>query len=231
MALVTFGTNITQASGSAGGSVYSRNRGGAYIRARVAPLNPKSVAQQTVRNNFGSLAQNWSTALGDSDRMAWTLFAQAYPQVNTLGASIILSGLAMFMKLNQVLAQIGATFAVDPPTDLSVPPIAAPIGYGVNSTVPSAIISTEDQVATDGSSYYVFATGPLSAGRKPQTNDYRFIAALPPVAAASQVDISSYLEDLYGAMQSGKVYGVLVSAVNITTGATTVGLPFVTTSI
>ena len=34
------------------GSVFSKNRYGAYVRTKVTPVNPQSTAQQNTRNNL-----------------------------------------------------------------------------------------------------------------------------------------------------------------------------------
>ena len=52
---------ITQASGKLGGVVGAKNRGGNYFRAKVAPVQPRSVAQQEQRANLAALAGAWKT--------------------------------------------------------------------------------------------------------------------------------------------------------------------------
>lgn len=226
MALLTFGTNITQARGSAGGSVYSRNKGGAYLRARITPANPKTVAQMKVRNTFAANAKAWSGTLTAAQRLAWTNFAIANPLVNILGATITVSGLAMYQKLNQVLAQIGSANISDPPADLSVPANGAATGITMDSTTGVFTIVTAAQVTAAGMRYYVFATKALPPGRQPGTSDFRYITTVAAVAAATTLDISVGYYNTFGAGTPGANVGVLVATVNIATGAVTPGLRF-----
>lgn len=56
MALVQFGGGILDARGSIGGQVFSKNRFGNYMRARITPVNPNSARQAVVRAIVQALA-------------------------------------------------------------------------------------------------------------------------------------------------------------------------------
>ena len=226
MALVTFGGLVSAARGSVGGMTVSRNKGGAYLRARVAPINVKSPAQTLVRANFAANSKAWSGTLTPAQRASWTAFAQANPQINTLGASIIISGLAMYNKLNQVLAQIGGTQLLAPPVDLSVPALAAITGAISASGAGTVELQTDAQSVEAGAAYYVFATRPMAAGKTATTSDYRFVASVPAVAAAVVVDISAAYIALFGAIGEGASIGVQGGTVNTVSGAVTPALRF-----
>jgi hypothetical protein len=216
------GIVATDIRGSVGGTVFSRNLGGAYTRARVAPVNRNTPAQTLVRANFGANAKAWSGTLTDAQRSAWTFFAQANPLVNVLGSSIIVSGLAWLTKLNQRLSQVGEPTITDPPADTSVPALAATTGFTAASGTPGHLnITTAAQVVVAGAEYYVFATGPLSPGRTPPTSAFRFIGAYPAVAAAVAVDISDNWNAIFGSFITGNVIGVAVASINTASGAIT----------
>lgn len=221
MALITLGAMVTDARGSVGGSVFSRNNAGGYARARTKPVNPNTPAQSQVRANFGLNSKAWSGTFTAAQRAAWTSFAQANPQVNRLGASIVLSGLAMANKLNQVLAQLGVAPIADPPADLSVPALAAALSIDAESPESDFNVTTAAQAVVAGAKYYVMATPPLKAGQKPPSSAYRFIAAKAAVAAAVVVDVTTEYFALFGTAAAGQVAGVSVAFVNTATGALT----------
>lgn len=223
MALLQLGSVVTDIRNSIGGVTYSRNRGGSYSRARVAPLNPRSAAQTSVRQNFALNSKLWSGTLTAAQRVAWTIFAQNNPVTNVFGASKILSGNAMLMKLNQVLKQIGAAPITDPPTDLSVPALAAVLAYDGSGSPGALLVTTAAQSVTAGVKYYIFATRPLPPGRTPQTSDYRYIKTTAAVAAAVSIDITDAYEAMFGEPTAGTLTGVLVATVNTASGALTVG--------
>jgi hypothetical protein len=225
MAKLTLGSMVTDARGSVGGVVYSRNKGGAYSRARVAPINRNTPAQTLVRANFGANSKGWSASLTAGERTAWTAFAAANPRVNILGASIILSGIAMYQSLNQVLSQIGQGNITDPPPDLSVPALAAVTG-GTAASAATVSLTTNAQAVVADAAYYIFATRPLSPGSTPQTSDLRYVTTANAVAAATTVDISDEYVALFGTFNSGASIGLAVSTVNEVSGAVTPALRF-----
>jgi hypothetical protein len=55
MAKINFGQTVNDARGKLGGTVFSKNKSGAYTRRKVTPANPRTVAQSRVRNFFGTL--------------------------------------------------------------------------------------------------------------------------------------------------------------------------------
>lgn len=224
MALIQYGSTITDARGSIAGVTYSRNKGGAYTRARVAPINRNTPRQAAVRTSFGTLSKMWTSGLAPTDRTAWTAFAQANPVVNKLGASTILSGLAMFMSLNQVLNNIGGTPITDPPPDLTVDTIAAVTGATAVGLTGVIELATAMQAVDADASYYIYATSGLSAGKTPGTSDYRFIGAYAPVAAAVVVDFSAKYGEVFGPFVTGNSIGVSVATVNTLSGALTPAL-------
>lgn len=226
MALIALGSVATEIRGSIGGVTYSRNKGGAYARARVAPINRKTPAQTLVRANFAANAKAWSGTLTSAERAAWTAFAAANPLVNILGASIIVSGLAMLLKLNQVLSQIGEPNIVSPPPDLAVDAMAAPTSVTATHSAQTVVVNTAAQTVDAGASYYIFATAPLAAGKTPGTSSYRYIGTYPGVAAAVAVDISAAYIALFGAFGAGASIGVAVATVNTASGAVTPAVIF-----
>lgn len=60
--------------GKAGGSVFSRNRAGQFMRVYVKPAQANSVQQLTARGNFGAQSQAYST-LGTTQKGSWANFA------------------------------------------------------------------------------------------------------------------------------------------------------------
>lgn len=226
MALLTFGTNITQASGSAGGTTYSRNKGGAYMRARIKPVNPKSAKQRLVRTNFAANAKVWSATLTAAERAAWLAFAQANPLVNVLGASIIVSGMAMMMKLNQVLSQIGVSTIVTPPANLNVPVLAAAIGLSAVHSTGAVVVSTNTQAVVSGAEYYLWGAPPMAAGKKAAASQYRYLGTALATSAGIVITISGFYTGVFGSFATGQNIQILVATVNTASGAVTPALSF-----
>lgn len=91
---------VTQVSGSVGGMTGSRNAGGMYFRARATPTNPNTGQQQLVRSIMSNITVVWQSTLTQAQRDAWAVYATNVPLVNSLGASINVSGLNMYVRTN-----------------------------------------------------------------------------------------------------------------------------------
>lgn len=71
-------TNIWgEASGKLGGMVFSRNKGGAYIRKFVTPTNPNSQKQRAVRERFSTRALEFR-ALAPEIKSMWAEYVNTY---------------------------------------------------------------------------------------------------------------------------------------------------------
>jgi hypothetical protein len=225
MALFQFGSIVTGARNSVAGMTYSQNKGGTYIKAKPIPTNPRSSRQTAVRAMFAANAKLWSGVLTDAQRGAWTAFAASNPYTNVFGQAKQLSGMAMMMSLNQVLANLGVSPIDNAPSDLSVPALAAITGATITSvadTVDTVEINTAAQVVVAGAKYYVFATPVLAGGKTAGVSDYRFLGAFPAVAAAVVVDMTSLYVSLFGSnAPAGTHISLLVATVNVASGALT----------
>ena len=95
MALVQFGGGVMDIRGSIGGQVFSKNRFGNYIRARITPVDPKSAGQTFMRTVMAGNAIKWHDALTQANRDAWEVYANSIVTTNKLGAAIKLTGFRM----------------------------------------------------------------------------------------------------------------------------------------
>lgn len=111
MAKIKFGMMMTDARGKLGGQVFSKNRGGAYIRTKVTPSNPRSLDQQSNRALLGSLSQGWS-ALTDEQRATWNAAVPNWARTNIFGDSHNPSGKNLYVQLNKNILAVGLT-AID----------------------------------------------------------------------------------------------------------------------
>lgn len=178
MALIKFGAAVQDARGSMNGTTFSRNKGGAYMKQKVSPVQPVSQYSSLARAIFSTLSQRWATTLTGSQRAAWIAFASTHTYVNVFGDAITLSGIAFYQAINRAVLQVGKTFIDAPPTTYVAPavltcvplPIAA---AGVLATLAQTTVATAAMPASG--TLYVFATPPLSASVTPQKSDFRLI--------------------------------------------------------
>ena len=189
MATIKFGGAITDARGSLAGNVFSRNRGGSYMRQRVTPTNPNTARQAAVRASFGSLQSNWRN-LTEAQRDSWRNNAVNFPGKNRLGDVITYAGNTLYQKCNMVLLSAGLplieTCPVSPAqvTEMTPQPPReweSEIGSGVITAttgkikflLASSAVKSEDVLN-------VYASAAVSAGRKASSSTpRRLIASIP----------------------------------------------------
>lgn len=70
MSKIKFGALLVDMRGKQGGTVYSRNKSGAYSKNKVTPINPKTSFQQAQRNALSARAQAWR-GLNPDARRSW----------------------------------------------------------------------------------------------------------------------------------------------------------------
>ncbi len=103
---IKFGSFIVAGSGKIGGHVASKNRGGSYLRTKVTPNNPQTVAQMTVRGIFASISSAWSS-LTQGQRDSFDGFVAAYSTTDIFGDIRNPSGKNLYQRLNQNLENTG----------------------------------------------------------------------------------------------------------------------------
>lgn len=142
------GPLVASLSGSVGGTVASRNAGGAYFRFRAVPVTSTTVDAINSKARLAAQSQGWRL-LTDAQRLSWSSFALQNPVTDTLGQSITLKGNMMYIRINTLLSQASEAVLSDPPTG------APPLGLTSMSLV--ADIGT-------GNVEITFAGTPLGAG-------------------------------------------------------------------
>ncbi|MBA7708969.1 hypothetical protein ES703_117876 [subsurface metagenome] len=105
--------------GSVGNNTWSHNRGGDYIRRRVAPTNPNSNRQQTMRALLSTYASAWSLGLLPAQREAWNTWAGQQAKEGPLGNSINLTGINGFIWCNTHILDAGDARTDDPPAQIA----------------------------------------------------------------------------------------------------------------
>jgi len=140
MARIVGGSMIGELSGKLGGNVFARNRGGAYIRQYVVPIDPRSIAQQTARAKFGTSASSYHS-LNETQKAEWSNFATNVfnPKTGKMGVP---SGFNAFVALqNAVLnvKNIAATWKIKtvaaPGTNINFATKSSPPAFGLESTI------------------------------------------------------------------------------------------------
>lgn len=188
---------LSMASGSLAGSVFSRNKGGMYMRARSNPVNPATVAQTAVRDAMRVLVDAWTNVLSDAERDSWNLYAFNTPLLNRLGEPTKRTGQNMFVRSNVPRLQAGlpvvetgpATFdlgSFTPITDATADASDGDLGFDFTNADPWANAT--------GAAMLVYQSRPVNATVEFFKGPWQLATILPGsgiAAPASPADFNS----------------------------------------
>lgn len=210
---IRFGSIVTDGRGKLGGHVYARNRGGSYVRTLTVPNNPQTSAQMSQRGLFAQITSSWSD-LTDVQREAWKDFSDLHPQTNKVGQQIILSGKAMFQKVNLNVQQLGAGIITTPFVGgLGDPATVLEFEFQQPTTAGELFQLAYDVQVGDELGFVIEMTPPVSPGTSYVKNLYRVLSVgngLNPTATISQ----SEYEAVFGVIQTGQKVYARISSVN-----------------
>lgn len=174
-------------SGSIGDNVWSRNKGGQYIRQRATPTNRNSARQQAVRTILSSLSSGWR-GLTTTQRTAWAAWASANPTTNALGMTKQLTGSQTYVGLNSRVVLAGNAAIPTPPTDTAPPGLLTATLLG--NTATQLQIGFTATPLPAGARIFALITPPGSVGRDPNQNQAR-LCQISAAAPASPVALNA----------------------------------------
>jgi hypothetical protein len=208
---------ISQASAKLGGTVFASNRGGNYARAKVAPVQPRTVSQQAVRANLSALSSLWKT-LTAAQMAAWNAIAGTITLKDSLGASYMPSGQGLYVGNNRNLQDAGqATISAAPSL---VPSFAdmVPITPSAAAGAATFVVTTSLSGTPTGQTFVVRATAQISAGKTYiGQSKFRTLGHFAGSSFAS-LNIESLYIAKFGALVAKTQIGVQVILVDNATG-------------
>jgi hypothetical protein len=212
-----FGMIVTEGRGKLGGHVFSKNRGGAYVRTKVTGSNPQTVAQQAARSFLAEFSSAWR-GLTQAGRDAWNSAVSNFTGTNVFGDTVTPTGKNLYTGLNVNLANINGTAITTPPLPVAV----------VEPTV-SITDMSEDPIfeITVGNldtnqKYLIEATAQVSPGVGFFKGKYRVIDVM--LGSESQpFSISTAYVAKFGSIVAGQKCAVRVVPIVIATGQAGIG--------
>lgn len=214
MKVIFSGVAMVDGRGKLNGSVASKNKGGAYVRTKVTPVNPQTTSQQNARNRLSTASQAWR-GLTEDQRQGWIEAAPNFPYTDIFGNSKSLSGFQLYVKLNANLALIGEAAIDDAPAPVAIPQLEL-TSVTADDSANTVIIAGTTPVPADFA-MVVMATGNVSPGKSFVKNLFRFVSA-EPAAGTSPFDVSAEWTALFGDPSLGNKVFVKCFYISTTTG-------------
>jgi len=221
MAKVKFGIGPADIRGKINGSVFARNRGGAYVRTKVTPLNPQSTRQVAARNLLTSLAQGFR-ALSQEQITAWNEAVTQWQTTDVFGDLVSPTGLALYVRLNSNISNGADSLISTPPAPTGA---AALTEVTLSASVTGDVFELAFAPGTVPSDHtmYVESTSMLSPGINNANSKFRFIEILG-ATSASPADLFASQTAKFGAIVAGQKVYVRAKLINIVTGEVSLAL-------
>ena len=182
MALIKLGPMVVAASGLIGGTIFSHNKGGPYVRAFSVPTNPDTLRQQDVRSDFASLVVAWVNDLTQTQRDGWNDYAETIPRQNALGETIFWTGQQTYISVNSPLLQAALTRQDDNPPVGAAPPPDTVFDIASIAADPDQLVvnfnDTASWTVVDGAALLIYMGRPRSPGVVNTKVPFRFVTAI-----------------------------------------------------
>jgi hypothetical protein len=161
-------TKFSAASGSEGGTTFSRNRYGMYCRTRAVPVNPNTARQQAVRNLFQQLADFWNSQLSAAQRIAWNLYGSQVTMLDKLGQEIFLTGFNHYLRSNTVVLAAPYPRVDDAPTIFTLAESDGSFAAAISEATQLVSVTFDtnlDWVGEDDAGMLIKMSRPVNAGQ------------------------------------------------------------------
>lgn len=212
---IKWGAFVVAGRGSAGGTVASRNTYGTYFRNKVTPINPKTVAQQLVRQFMALISQSWK-GITQVQRDVWNSTTASFQATDIFGDSFSYTGFNLFMRLNRNLLEINEAPIDDAPKPVSVFGFTE-LSLAVDITLATLIATFAGAIDAD-TKVIVTATAPQSAGKSFVKSEYRKIAVLDSADVTPKNLETEYIAKFGSLGSAGSKIFIQFKPISIATG-------------
>lgn len=215
MAKVKFSALIAEMRNKLNGSVFARNRGGAYLRTKVTPLNPQSAAQVAARNLLTQFSQSWRS-LTQAQRDAWNAAVAQFSTTDVFGDVVNPTGATLYTRLNINIANAGGTAISTPPAPQGADALAS-LSLTAAESSDTFDISFGPSPVPANHTLVVESTPMLSPGISNANAQFRVIGSVA-ASGTSAADLFGEQVAKFGALVVGQKVFIRAKLINSVTG-------------
>ena len=161
MANIRTGSIVSDIRGKVGSEIYSRNRGGAYVKAYAAPVQPGNANQIAAQTNLSDAVAAWA-ALPESDRIKWDWLAD---QIKSKGVfeKKNSGGRSLFLSRYMNIASLGITPSnLSPVIDVNTPVVSAEVIPGTTKSRMVMLVNSSFSTSDYALGWYSSVSVPLT---------------------------------------------------------------------
>ncbi len=210
-----FGAIVVDGRGKAGGHVFSKNRGGSYMRTKVTPSNPQSSAQASVRSRLTEFAQKFRS-LTALQIAGWNAAVDSFKSTDIFGDIKNPSGINLYVRLNTNLGLVAASSIDDAPLPSEVPALTTLTATATAGTPTLSVVFAPSPVPAD-TSLVIKASKQLSPGVS-NVKGKTTVVAVKAAASTTPANILSAYVAKYGTLVAGQKIALEAYQVNEITG-------------
>lgn len=211
-----WGALVVDGRGKIGGQVASKNRGGAYLRTKVTPVNRNSEAQIEARTRLTTTTQSWRGLTADQ-RNSFNNAVNDFTSKDIFGDVKIKSGFSLFVQLNNNIVRNGGTAINTAPAPVAVEPVTT-LTVTMASGTPSLSIAFAPTPIPADHAMEIWATNGLSAGVSFVKSEYRLIKSVAAAQTTPYNALAAYTAVFGAVPEIGKKVFFKARLVNIVTG-------------
>ena len=214
-AKIKMGAFVTDIRNKVGGTVFSKNRGGAYTKNKVSPAQPNTSYQTTARTRMTTYSQGWRS-LTTAQQAAWNAAVNNFQGTDVFGDIKTPSGQNLYGKLNINIAQAGGTAITSPPLPAAV---VGPTTITLTAAAgtPAMSLAWTGGAVPASTTWLIEMTGQLSAGRFSVKSMYRIVTTAA-AAATTPANLLTAYNTKFGTLVAGTKIFVKVTPIGTTTG-------------
>ncbi len=220
MAIVSFGSIITDAAGKIGGVCYQRKKGSSRVRSSTHKKIKDTPSSSKVRAEFSYLADYFNSTLTSSERASWLAFALNHPIKNSFGDARILSPIAAFIRQNKILLWWNKPIVTTAPEPIVFPSDITFAGYKFRATPPLLRFVLLPIAFPLDYILFGYTTGPLSPGSAPSFRRTLHLVRSRVVGVERNFRWQIEWEELFGPLKGGMCIGYSANIVHVPTGFT-----------
>lgn len=211
MALISFGTIVTNIRGKVGGSVFSNSPAGPVVRNKSLPKRRTTDVKSAYNNLWQYLMQSW-LFIGAGNQAAWEAYALNFTFHNKLGVAVAANPNLVYAATNYYLYLFTGTFADVPGTFLA-PPIASVTSWNMSTSGPDYGIDFTPLVADCG--IVIYATPPYTRGkRKFMEKRIQQIGTYQMLATYDHIDFTGMYTAKFGEAPYGTSVLIAIRRIN-----------------